>query len=46
MTRSAHVVGTGVAATGFANFTDSLWGFELKDAPGGGTRLVVSGYWA
>ena len=27
-------------------FTDSLWGFELKDAPGGGTRLIVSGYWS
>lgn len=27
-------------------FTDSLWGFELKDAPGGRTRLVVSGYWS
>lgn len=28
------------------NFTDSLWGFELKDAAGGRTRLVVSGYWS
>ena len=27
-------------------FTDSLWGFELKDAAGGLTRLVVSGYWS
>ena len=27
-------------------FTDSLWGFELKDAAGGRTRLVVSGYWS
>jgi proline iminopeptidase len=27
-------------------FTDSLWGFLLEDAPGGKTRLVVSGYWA
>ena len=27
-------------------FTDSLWGFELKEEPGGRTRLVVSGYWA
>lgn len=27
-------------------FTDSLWGFELRDAPGGRTRLVVSGYWS
>ncbi|MET4136687.1 hypothetical protein [Pseudarthrobacter sp. PvP090] len=25
-------------------FTDSLWGFELKDAEGGRTRLIVSGY--
>ena len=28
------------------HFTDSLWGFELKDAAGGRTRLVVSGYWS
>jgi proline iminopeptidase len=27
-------------------FTDSLWGFLLEEAPGGRTRLVVSGYWA
>lgn len=27
-------------------FTDSLWGFELKDAAGVRTRLVVSGYWS
>ncbi|MDI3213988.1 hypothetical protein [Arthrobacter sp. AL12] len=27
-------------------FTDSLWGFELKDAAGGRARLVVSGYWS
>ena len=27
-------------------FTDSLWGFELKDAAGGRTRVVVSGYWS
>lgn len=27
-------------------FTDSLWGFELKDVAGGRTRLVVSGYWS
>lgn len=27
-------------------FTVSLWGFELKDAPGGGTRVIVSGYWS
>ncbi len=27
-------------------FTDSLWGFLLEDEPGGGTRLIVSGYWA
>jgi proline iminopeptidase len=26
-------------------FTDSLWGFLLKELPGGRTRLVVSGYW-
>ena len=26
--------------------TDSLWGFLLKELPGGRTRLVVSGYWA
>lgn len=28
------------------HFTDSLWGFELKDEAGGRTRLVVSGYWS
>jgi hypothetical protein len=27
-------------------FTDSLWGFLLEPAPGGRTRLIVSGYWA
>lgn len=27
------------------HFTDSLWGFELRDAAGGGTRVIVSGYW-
>jgi proline iminopeptidase len=27
-------------------FTDSLWGFLLKELPGDRTRLVVSGYWA
>ncbi len=27
-------------------FTDSLWGFELKELPGSRTRLIVSGYWA
>jgi proline iminopeptidase len=27
-------------------FTDSLWGFLLEATPEGGTRLVVSGYWA
>ena len=26
--------------------TDSLWGFQLVELPGGRTRLVVSGYWA
>ena len=26
-------------------YTDSLWGFLLKEQPGGRTRLVVSGYW-
>ena len=28
------------------HFTDSLWGFELKDADSGRTRVVVSGYWS
>lgn len=28
------------------HYTDSIWGFELKEAAGEGTRLVVSGYWA
>ena len=28
------------------SYTDSLWGFQLKELPGGRTRLVVSGYWA
>ena len=27
-------------------YTDSLWGFELREAPGERTRLVVSGYWS
>jgi proline iminopeptidase len=27
-------------------FTDSTWGFQLNEAPGNRTRLVVSGYWA
>lgn len=27
------------------SFTDSLWGFHLRELPGGRTRLVVSGYW-
>jgi hypothetical protein len=27
-------------------YTDSLWGFLLKELPEGRTRLVVSGYWA
>lgn len=27
-------------------YTDSLWGFMLKELPGERTRLVVSGYWA
>jgi hypothetical protein len=27
-------------------YSDSLWAFQLKDEPGGRTRLVVSGYWA
>jgi hypothetical protein len=27
-------------------YSDSLWGFRLKELPGGKTRLVVSGYWA
>jgi hypothetical protein len=26
--------------------SDSLWGFLLKELPGGNTRLVVSGYWS
>ncbi|MCB5272960.1 hypothetical protein BJG92_00472 [Arthrobacter sp. SO5] len=25
---------------------DTPWGFELKDAPGGRPRLVVSGFWS
>lgn len=28
------------------HYTDSIWGFELKEWPDGRTRLVVSGYWA
>jgi hypothetical protein len=27
------------------SYSDSLWGFQLKELPGGRTRLVVSGYW-
>ncbi len=27
-------------------YTDSLWGFLLKELPGDRTRLIVSGYWA
>ena len=27
-------------------YSDSLWGFLLKELPDGKTRLVVSGYWA
>jgi proline iminopeptidase len=27
-------------------YTDSLWGFLLKELPGMRTRLVVGGYWA
>jgi proline iminopeptidase len=27
-------------------YTDSLWGFQLKELPGDRTRLIVSGYWA
>lgn len=26
-------------------YTDSLWGFQLQEKPGGRTRLIVSGYW-
>jgi hypothetical protein len=29
-----------------ARFSDSLWGFELRDLDDGRTRLIVSGYWA
>jgi hypothetical protein len=28
------------------HFTDSIWGFQLKELPDNRTRLVVSGYWA
>ncbi|WP_261382432.1 hypothetical protein [Arthrobacter sp. UKPF54-2] len=28
------------------HFTDSLWGFELKEAADERTRLIVSGYWS
>ena len=28
------------------SYSDSLWAFLLEPQPGGGTRLVVSGYWA
>jgi hypothetical protein len=28
-----------------SSYSDSLWGFQLKELPGRGTRLVVSGYW-
>jgi proline iminopeptidase len=34
------------ARTGPRYYTDSLWGFELREAPGERTRLVVSGYWS
>jgi proline iminopeptidase len=27
-------------------YSDSLWGFLLKELPGGKTRLIVSGYWS
>jgi len=27
-------------------FTDSLWGFALRDTADGRTRLIVSGYWS
>ena len=27
------------------SFVDSLWAFQLKELPGGRTRLLVSGYW-
>lgn len=27
-------------------YTDSLWGFELRESAGERTRLVVSGYWS
>jgi proline iminopeptidase len=27
-------------------YSDSLWAFLLEPQPDGGTRLVVSGYWA
>ena len=27
-------------------YTDSLWGFLLRELPGKRTRLIVSGYWA
>lgn len=29
-----------------ARFTDSTWCFQLRELPGGRTRLIVSGYWA
>ncbi|MGA6948819.1 MAG: hypothetical protein WBZ00_13820 [Solirubrobacterales bacterium] len=28
------------------SYSDSIWAFQLHELPGGGTRLVVSGYWA
>lgn len=28
-----------------SSYSDSLWGFQLKELPGNRTRLVVSGYW-
>jgi hypothetical protein len=28
------------------SYSDSIWAFQLNELPGGGTRLVVSGYWA
>lgn len=34
------------ARTRLRYYTDSLWGFELREDPGERTRLVVSGYWS
>ena len=28
-----------------SSYSDSLWGFQLKELPGRRTRLIVSGYW-